>query len=402
MTLEADIYVTLTITDRDLAKRLETLWEYEKKNLTLADLANYAMEIDKSVQGLLQSFDKNDFWSAFSKIGDFHSYDENEINGTLYTFKFNSVEYPYANIFADQLETWMHAIGCINVFVEVRRKFSQSTSFNIFNVGIEYSKGSLAIFFGAGVSSDLGLPLWPELLKKLVKEWEKKGSGSVSKKLSKQNLEEQASFLKRKLGDEFSESVKQALYSDIYRNGIPSSPIFDSISKMDKLRAICTYNYDDLLERHAGPLVKTIATPSTSYSCNEIPVYHVHGLLPYVGSAKGELIITESDYHRLFNDQTHWANVIQLHLLRECTCLLIGISLSDRNLRRILDLIGKNKSGDTYIIQKMEDIHETDHSSITAWKESKEFDSESYSSLNVSTIWIYNYQEIPSILSECV
>ncbi len=71
-------------------------------------------------------------------------------------------------------------------------------------------------------------------------------------------------------------------------------------------------------------------------------------------------------------------------------------------MRRILDLVGSEKAGETYIIQRMEDIHDENPDSLKAWSNSKEFDRDRFADIHLGTIWIHNYEEIPTILETCV
>lgn len=194
----------------------------------------------------------------------------------------------------------------------------------------------MAIFLGAGVSVDLGLPLWPELPRRVseIVQQQRRVTFDPTKlqKLSELSLEQQARWLRKQLDTELDETVRQALYRDVYNHGQKESHIHRAIAQMHLLRAVCTYNYDDVLERTPGQNFKAIASATDGYGYNDIPVYHPHGFLPLIGPPRGELILSENDYHRLFNDQNHWANVLQLNLLRECTCLLIGISTADQKL----------------------------------------------------------------------
>ena len=75
-------------------------------------------------------------------------------------------------------------------------------------------------------------------------------------------------------------------------------------------------------------------------SC-KIPIYHVHGYIPYQNSNINydDIIFSEDQYNRAFQDSFFWGNVVQVNQLTSTTGLMIGMSLSDRNTRRILDSI---------------------------------------------------------------
>ena len=43
-------------------------------------------------------------------------------------------------------------------------------------------------------------------------------------------------------------------------------------------------------------------------------------------------------------DAYNWSNIIQLNCFLENTCMLIGLSVTDPNLRRLLDVAAKNNN----------------------------------------------------------
>lgn len=401
--LTAEITVDLTLEDQSLAKRVESFFQLAATHPKPSTLLGSAKELDQSVGALLNEFSTDKFWPTVATLESVVSYPEEE-GKIAYQLIFNKIEYPYAVAFGEQIKTWMYAVGCTEAYADIVCSFSQSTTGHLLDVSAAYSNRSLAIFLGAGVSVDLGLPLWPELLRrisKIVQQRRVTFDSTKLQRLSGLSLEQQARWLRDQLSTEFDETVRQALYRDVYNHGQKESHIHRAIAQMHLLRAVCTYNYDDILERTAGHKFKAIASATERYELNDIPVYHPHGFLPLIGSLRGELILSENDYHRLFNAPNHWANVLQLNLLRECTCLLIGISTADQNFRRILDVVGEHKAGNTYIVQKMDEVSGTDKDTLNAWISTKEFDSEHFANIHLRTVWIHDYGEIPLLLNEC-
>jgi hypothetical protein len=110
-------------------------------------------------------------------------------------------------------------------------------------------------------------------------------------------------------------------------------------------RAVVTYNYDGLLETALG-------RPGSQEFCsifddsvparNCLPIYHPHGYLPPArgeGSLAEDIIFTEEQYHKVSLDPYHWSNLIQLTSMANSTGLMIGLSLEDRNIRRLLQAL---------------------------------------------------------------
>jgi len=81
-------------------------------------------------------------------------------------------------------------------------------------------------------------------------------------------------------------------------------------------------------------------------TAEELPIYHVHGFLPedrsaYTNLNRATLVFSEEGYHKIYSEPYHWSNLIQLTTLKETTCLMIGLSLTDPNLRRLLEIVPK-------------------------------------------------------------
>jgi NAD-dependent SIR2 family protein deacetylase len=383
--------------------RLLNFLHFAQSAASAEKLAEVGSEIDANLGHLLKTFPGEQFWSAVGKLSSVDAYPPDE-KRRLYQLDFESVDYPFATAFALQLKTWLGALGCTEVYSDVIYKYSKLSQDNIFDVRSSYKSGRLAVFVGAGISRQVGLPLWEDLLDRLTEIYSARAGADVTvlRKLQTRDLRERARWLKHELGVEFQEAVRQALFREAYRNGLSTSRIIDALVRMEFLRAVCSYNYDDLLERQGGARFRAIASAQDWYGREHTPVYHVHGLLPYIGAPRGELVLSEDDYLELANNPQHWANIVQVNLLRECTSLLIGISCADPNLRRILHLVGDKKAGDTYIIQKMEDIDGVEPDLLRAWSTSKEFDRDCFAALHLRTIWIHDHDEVPDILESCI
>lgn len=240
-----------------------------------------------------------------------------------------------------------------------------------------YNKGQFSLFLGAGVSSSAGMPDWNTLLNSLfvtylTQEFNEdiaisdKDLNDIVGRLNGIN-EPSALMAARYLRKGFSKTDGQAkefigaVTKNLYKlrdHTFPmDSELIKSIASMclprragAKVKSVITYNFDDLLERQLisnSILHKCIYTNNESLDPDELPVYHVHGFLPedrkhYDGLDKSTLVFSEEGYHHIYSDSYHWSNLVQLNSFRENNCLMVGLSMTDPNLRRLLDISSKN------------------------------------------------------------
>lgn len=67
------------------------------------------------------------------------------------------------------------------------------------------------------------------------------------------------------------------------------------------------------------------------------PISHIHGHLGREHSRDEWIVLTEHEYHTEYLNPYSWSNIQQLSAFRDTTCLFVGLSMSDPNLRRLLD-----------------------------------------------------------------
>jgi len=240
-----------------------------------------------------------------------------------------------------------------------------------------YKKGQFSLFLGAGVSSSAGMPDWNTLLNSLfvtylTQEFDNDvamGDKDISDLVSRLNSIDEPSalmaarYLRKGLskgdGDtkKFIEAVTKNLYKLRNSKFSIDSDLIKSIASMclprrtgAKVKSVVTYNFDDLLERQLSSnaiLHRCIYTDNESYDPDELPIYHVHGFLPedresYDGLDNSTLVFSEEGYHQIYSDSYHWSNLVQLNSFRESNCLMVGLSMTDPNLRRLLEISSKN------------------------------------------------------------
>ncbi|MBA4685542.1 MAG: DUF3578 domain-containing protein [Candidatus Galacturonibacter soehngenii] len=257
------------------------------------------------------------------------------------------------------------------------------------------SKG-IVLFFGAGLSQSIDLPGWGDLIYKLLQrsdenlgllsiddendEDSKKSKkfiknyadtyvlGSLVKNYYSKNDDTNIKSYTKELHDilydkkinsetrnEFEKKFKHSIYNTIYKaTTLYKTPI----------QAIVTYNYDNCLEqtfenndnKDFYSIIFNEQQIREMDNSKKLPIYHVHGYLPFMQEENDQndsnsleklieygksIVLTETEYHRLFSDFFNWTNIVQMKYLLEYTCVFMGFSLTDLNQRRLLESIAK-------------------------------------------------------------
>ncbi|WP_046228170.1 SIR2 family protein [Paenibacillus dauci] len=303
----------------------------------------------------------------------------------------------------------------------------------------------LALFLGAGVSRSAGIPTWDILLEKInasVYQEMRKSEGKLKNFKTTQEEDKILTDLLSQLGDDspiinasFLESnlgamslpkeVHKALYGRTRKKF--TSPTLKWLAKLCNHRGIyqvqnvITFNYDDLLEQHLKDIpvtCKSISKEEDEVDSNCLPVYHVHGYLPQFNKTNelNPIVLTEKSYHDMYTNSFSWSNITQLSILKGNTCLFIGLSMSDPNMRRILDIAASknhNKLKHFALMQRLElEIEENqyeqlfrDNSSelLEAFLESFHLSRERhYAQLGIQIVWFEDLAEIPQLIKSLV
>lgn len=311
----------------------------------------------------------------------------------------------------------------------VSEKFPSDTyEFQIRNLKEAYNNGNLTLFCGAGISYDAGIPTWNALLKSLLRAVYSDNNHNVPDLDTRlANLFQKrinvsplilAQYLKTLLGKKFTTTVRDTLYQDCK----DKSRTIEALAELSRqkrnrrpLKAIITFNFDDLIEEKLAKEkieFKSIFSEGERFKEEEIPIYHPHGFLPRKKNltSKNDIVFSEDAYHTQFIDPFSWGNLVQLNHLNNSTCVFTGISLTDPNMRRLLDVsIRKNGKGEKnhYIIKKRYTFEELyPESEFVRLKDRKvipvleSIEEQDANNLGFNVIWINNFKEIPEILFE--
>jgi len=297
-------------------------------------------------------------------------------------------------------------------------------------LAIKYNDDDLVLVLGAGASAEAQIATWDDLISELFvvlidKELTENGiviDESAKEKLiseiKKQNENSpllQTRFIKQGIEKEFEKIVGEVLYKKV----INYSPLLERVgqlcvSKRGKygVKAIINYNFDDLveqtLEKKEIPY-RSVYTDGVIPEKEEIGIYHVHGFLPrkkegYEKLTESLLVFSEEGYHKLMLEPYNWANIVQLSSFMNNTCLFIGLSMTDPNLRRLLDVAAQKDADGIcrhYAIMKRMKIKQVSGDEIEKFEQiNDELQESFYGKLGVNVIWVDDYKEIPELLRE--
>ncbi|WP_318640991.1 SIR2 family protein [Flavobacterium ardleyense] len=316
-----------------------------------------------------------------------------------------------------------------------------------------YSKGQFSLFLGAGVSASAGMADWNTLLNSLFVTYLTNEFSDDKKIIEKDiteivsrlnNLDETsaimaARYLRKALvkntkeETHFLNAITENLYSLRDKIQPIDSTLLHSITNLcmpmrtgAKVRSVITYNFDDLLERilelknikhHSVYIDNDFCDPE------DLPVYHVHGFLPenrkkYTALQKSTLVFSEEGYHLIYSDSYHWSNLVQLSNLRDSNCLMIGLSMTDPNLRRLLDISARNLDKPRHFALMKRISHSKfcyqkdkqknpDLQIVSNLKAASNFlevhhklNEDLMRELGVTIIWYENYEDIPLLLDK--
>lgn len=297
------------------------------------------------------------------------------------------------------------------------------------------------LFLGAGVSMSAKMPSWKDLLKGLMGEVKqlKEPTLEAFKELSTHVLEEcgdsnliMGRYLQTAISlydnkSVFSELIQKYLYNDN-----DSSLLLMNLARIVQhkmVNEVITYNFDNLLEQNLGKLslrdsvdYTTISKDAEIKGHNTLPIYHVHGIIPKDGPVD-TVVFSEEEYHKRYSTAYHWSNVEQLHALTRMHCFFVGLSMTDPNLRRLLDTAkDMNKSNninhyaflqrknlENYCVSDVNNTCKYVHVSgslIDKAKQKEIYDlnyaviDRIFNELGVNVIWYEEHDELPELVAK--
>lgn len=257
------------------------------------------------------------------------------------------------------------------------------------------------LVMGAGINEDYGAKNWNALIEALNNDFYKgdyKFANEIKHYVGKELFTD--SMIMKTSGFDSYRSLNRELYE--YKEAKSFDTAESTLSacvdfiKNHNYTSVITYNYDTNLEYL---LKKRSIAYSTVYDDSSfinkealVDIYHVHGLLPYDRYNEkrftDSLIFNESEYFYLYNNPYSWNIAKQLHDFKFNVCLFIGISLTDPDMKRLLELADNYLKFNFIFLKKEKDYSPVVYSFLTSY----------FFSFDLIVIWVDEYSDIGKYL----
>lgn len=347
-------------------------------------------------------------------------WDKTKINELIHKFPEVSFEYFDEDIINKKFESYSDRNEILNKTVRKFENIEYNENKNQFIKDLQNSflNDNLTLFLGSGVSKNVKLPNWNDLMERLMVKFLKENYDenydhiNIDAKFKDFSYITLGSLVKHALQEEYHQKLRDALYEG-HNHIINNNSCLKIITTLCMpprngigIQSIVTYNYDDLLEFYLDNSkikYKIIFNENEIPTNDELPIYHVHGYLPHdqeiTELISDSIILAEDEYHSQYKDPYSWQNLIQLNLLKEKTALFIGLSMNDPNLRRLLDIAKRYSKGEHHyaIIRDRWRLNDENLSNIF-----RNMDEALFKKLGLNIIWYRDYSEINDIIKKII
>ncbi len=216
--------------------------------------------------------------------------------------------------------------------------------------------GTLSLLLGAGVSLNLGLPLWKDLVLNIADEVQST-THDRGRAYNTTELKGIISSIKDSFdGDDerYFLTVKKHLYHGVkFDFSTANKDLLIALSAMivgkkrGTIRNIVSYNFDSILEWYLGLLgldINTLSKNQLLERTSDITIAHVHGYLPHseeYGIDSDFLIFSQEEFQlRLIDDRDYWRGYL-IEFLRRNIFLSVGVSAAtlENDVRPYIDYL---------------------------------------------------------------
>ncbi|MDH5415444.1 MAG: SIR2 family protein [Flavobacteriaceae bacterium] len=240
----------------------------------------------------------------------------------------------------------------------------------IIHLRSEFQRERLSLTFGAGLSKGFAIPDWKGLVKRI--ENHNLASGVRRKELDLESLTAKVEILQRcfskfqsiadkmEIKGKWYQILRNLIYQDVAMGkdfDLKHPYICEFLKIIIESPVTITYNFDSCIEMSIDSwairnkidiqhLYETIF-PNRLPTKSKGSIYHVNGYLPAnpLDTFSEDLVFTEQQYAEQILESTAGRYATLAHYFATNTCLFIGLSLSDENLRYMLRKSALNNPG---------------------------------------------------------
>lgn len=285
----------------------------------------------------------------------------------------------------------------INRILAQGEKNKDGETFLLWLMRLFVSKLPIDLVMGAGINKDYGAKDWTELITSLnTAYYDNSGRDEAEVHhyagkdlLTSPSLYRSSTFnVYKALSHELYEFKEARSFND------PDSTLYKCVDFLEAHpgSSVITYNYDTNLEYlcKKRKLLYCTVYDDNSFSVKDAvaTIYHVHGLLPYERYDQKKftdsLIFTESDYYYLYNNPYSWNVAKQLHDFKFNVCFFLGISLTDPDMKRLLELAQNYLKFNFIFMKKEKGYEEKAFETIASY----------FFSFDLIVVWVDDYAEI--------
>lgn len=233
-----------------------------------------------------------------------------------------------------------------------------------------HREGRLGFLVGAGLSTPIGLPGWSAFNQALVEHTLERhtpggvGSGRERARAYAAQIGHSLAavdFCRRRAGSDFHVVLRGALYEHAPLQRFAPTEVHYALCKLaaetrPPFPVLHTTNYDELLELALRTVTNTPvrAVHALSRAWSDGPrVVHLHGYFPHAPLSTAQrqrlartVVGSDLDFSRLSNDHAAWTNRELLQLLDARSVLIVGMSLTDPNVRRLFAYLSDRRPND--------------------------------------------------------
>lgn len=202
----------------------------------------------------------------------------------------------------------------------------------------------------------------------------------------------------------FQKLVLSTLYKGFEKKRLSNKTSLSSFVAYAKIASsktgldrIVTFNYDDILENLLSDVSAPVWDGEMAKKKVAIEIDHVNGFVPVVNKSlhcSKKIVFSEDDYHSAMANPTSWSQGLQSALLSEYRCLFLGCSLSDPDLRLILDTVCKDRGYQDchYAIMVKKGIDNRNAAYISRF----------FARIGVLCVWFDDYSDIPLFFDDVI